>query len=129
MARGGRSGPLGRAGRMTSCETGPAASSRIGSARLSGWVVGSSGTGAVMGRVPARRLAPRGHASAVSEQVFAPRSLARVLGVQYAVGGALALGWALLPTQAPFPGRPVVQALASLAIALGALMGALSVAP
>jgi diguanylate cyclase (GGDEF)-like protein len=82
-----------------------------------------------MGRVPARRLAPRGHASAVSEQVFAPRSLARVLGVQYAVGGALALGWALLPTQAPFPGRPVVQALASLAIALGALMGALSVAP
>jgi diguanylate cyclase len=82
-----------------------------------------------MGRVAARRLPLRGDASACSDQVFAPRSLARVLAVQYAAGGALALGWALLPTQEPFPGRPVVLMLAGLAIALGAVMGGLSFAP
>jgi diguanylate cyclase (GGDEF)-like protein len=82
-----------------------------------------------MGAGAARRSAPPRQVCAVSEQVFAPRSLARVLGVQYAVGGALALGWALLPTQAPFAGRPLVLVLASLAIALGAVMGGLSCAP
>src|SRR4051794_36621446 len=82
-----------------------------------------------MGAGAARRSAPAAHASAVSEQVFAPRSLARVLGVQYSVGGALALGWALLPAREPVTGRPVVLALACLAIALGAVMGVLSCAP
>jgi diguanylate cyclase len=82
-----------------------------------------------MGRLAAGQRALRGCAGVVTEQVFAPRSLARVLGVQYALGGSLALGWALLPAQEPFPGRPIVLALAGLAITLGAVMGGLSCAP
>jgi len=76
---------------------------------------------------PARR--PPVRSVVASEQVFVPQQLARVLGIQYAVGGLLALAWVLwLPADAG-PGRDVVLVLAVLAEILGAFMAALSIAP
>jgi diguanylate cyclase (GGDEF)-like protein len=80
-----------------------------------------------MSRVAARWVPPRDPA-AVREQVFAPAALARVMGVQYAVGGVLAIGWALLPAQAGVAGHTVVLWCGVLAIGLGAVMGVLSFA-
>ncbi len=63
----------------------------------------------------------------LAEDVFPRRSLTRVLGAQYLLGGALALGWILLPPYGPASGRGAVTSLAVLALLLGSAMIAVSV--
>jgi len=74
------------------------------------------------GRPPLRSVA-------AADQVFVPQQLARVLGIQYALGGVLAFAWLVLTPAEAGPGREVVLVLAVLAEILGALMAVLSFAP
>nr|WP_240896723.1 EAL domain-containing protein [Kineococcus vitellinus] len=66
-----------------------------------------------------RALAPM-VAREVADDVFTRRTLARVLGLQYALGGALALLFAVVAL--PARTRPDVVACAAVALAAGALM-------
>lgn len=58
---------------------------------------------------------------AVPADVFAPTLFLRALGLQYLVGGLLALAWVALPVHDSTPWRAVVVWLGALAVLLGAV--------
>ncbi|MBO1752782.1 EAL domain-containing protein [Actinotalea sp. BY-33] len=64
-----------------------------------------------------------------SELVFTPEELARVIGLQCLVGGALALVWALLPWNAGTAWSPPVVVLATMACVVGLGMVVLGTVP